>query len=123
MSKNKDVNDNDKPEIELIELGKIGVDSGTMMMCDPCYVMGGMTKDWKTICKEMKGMVFGKNISLNDNDFADGVIFRTGLGDGNYAVTLEIVNRGKWGKRVKSATITFIEDEDLTEMKDEKGDV
>jgi hypothetical protein len=100
---------------ETIKLGRIGVDSGTMMLCDPCYVIGKETKDWTTVCEELKQMEEGLILNVNDHNFANGAIFSTG-GDGSFPVELEVVDLGKrQGKRVVSAKITFIEKNELHE--------
>ena len=97
-----------KPEIEIVELGRIHVDTATMMMVDPMYVYDPEWVD--QIGDQLRGLEFGRCISLNNSSV---VMIRTGFGDGSYRVTLEIVDCGKRGKRVKSSTITFIEDEEL----------
>ena len=103
---------NKTKNVETYEIGKIGVDSGTMMLCDPSYVMGSdtKTKEWNEVCDNLSDMKFGKYIRLNKKNFADGVMFETGFGDGSYPVTIDVVDCGKSGKRVKSATITFIDE-------------
>jgi len=111
--------------VETIELGTVGVDSGTMMLCDPCYVMGRdtETKEWGEVIDEMyskdrtRNHKFGQELNLNNNDFANGVVFDTGFGDGTYDVTIDVVDLGKWGgKKVKSATITFFTEEEVEDL-------
>ena len=102
-------------ETKTIQLGRIGVDSGTMMLCDPSYALGAKpngyskTKDWSSVCQELAQMEEGLILELNDHNFANGAIFSTG-GDGSFPVELEVVDLGKrQGKRVVSAKITFME--------------
>jgi hypothetical protein len=109
-----------KIETEIIELGHIGVDSGTMMLCDPCYVMGRDTKSWENVCNEIKDGREGMILRVNDSDYADGSVFSTGFGDGSYPVEIEVGDFGELGKRVVSAKITFIDDEEMSEMSDLK---
>ena len=109
-------------------LGTIGVDSGTMMFCDPCYVIEEMNKleeeyfstnppiDWEEFCKTrlvtLKEGVNGSVVNLNNDSYADGAIMNTGFGDGAYQVEIEEGDFGEFGKRVVSAKITFIEPHD-----------
>jgi hypothetical protein len=103
---------------EIIELGNISVDSGTMMLCDPCYIFQDeKTKSatWSDFIDRMRsngmdGDEKGCVLNLNDHDFANGSVFSTGFGDGSYPVEIEVGDFGKWGKRVVSAKITFIDD-------------
>ena len=116
-----------KVTTEIIELGRIGVDSGTMMLCDPCYIFQDeKTKSatWSDFIDRMNlnGMDGNKKgcvLSLNDHDFANGSVFSTGFGDGSYPVKIEVGDFGKWGKRVVSAKITFIDDEEMSEYEDD----
>ena len=120
-----------KPQIETktISLGTIGVDSGTMMFCDPCYVIKKLNNleeeyfdsesplDWEEFCEtrlsSFNESSSGSVVRLNDYDFADGAIMHTGFGDGCYEVEIEEGDFGDFGKRVVSAKITFIQPKDL----------
>ena len=119
-------------ETERYQVGTVGVDSGTMMMCDPCYafskrennegkLIGNDIKTYDEILDDYKegGFIFGKElgmpIKINSDNFADGVVFSTGFGDGVYPVTIDVVDCGEYGTRVKSATITFIQDDEVSE--------
>ena len=100
------------------------------MLCDPCYaftkrknsegkLIGDDIKTYDEILDDYKtngfmtAETFGMPIKMNKQNFADGVVFSTGFGDGVYPVTIDVVDCGESGKRVKSATITFIEDDEL----------
>jgi hypothetical protein len=83
-------------------IGTCGVDSGMLMVGDPCYFIGDQTtiharcKDWKTACKE----VFCKgDVALNRDAPMDvyglGVAIATTHGDGCYPVYLETTKSGK----------------------------
>jgi len=120
-----------KPQIETetISLGTIGVDSGTMMFCDPCYVIKKLNNleedysnsesplDWEEFCETRLSSLYessnGSVVRLNDYDYADGAIMNTGFGDGSYKVEIEEGDFGDFGKRVVSAKITFIQPKDL----------
>jgi len=109
-------------------LGTIGVDSGTMMFCDPCYVIRELNNleeeycnsdsplDWEEFSATRLSALYegnGSVVSLNDYNFADGAVMHTGFGDGCYEVEIEEGDFGKFGKRVVSAKITFIQPKDL----------
>lgn len=71
-------------------LGYIGVDSGTVMVVDPCYVVPDADWDaWHHEYKDKDGF---------DNYFAEmesgGIAVNTAHGDGQYAVEARRDNRG-----------------------------
>ncbi len=47
------------------------------------------------------------------------VAFQSGMGDGHYNVFAEIIDTGKYGKRVKKVWVELITDEQLEEMRNE----
>jgi hypothetical protein len=100
-----------------IELGEISVDAGLCWIGDPCYVMGddatSRVTDWAAFCEKLNVETQHFSAPLGKST---GFAVSTGYGDGSYPVTAEIQDCGAWGPRVKSVTITFIEDE-----KEEKG--
>ena len=107
-------------ECELV--GYVGVDSDQMMLGDPCYFDewggGDFTSagedappngafDYDGACRatlaEAKAGVLGNGMSI---------VCRSGFGDGQYPVYIEISDEGDWGQRVKSMTIVFIDDQE-----------
>ena len=99
-------------------LGKFGVDSGQVLIIDPCYV----DSEWKQNSK--------KGTGLDDGTYGDccrltlskkqggvlkykmghkglGVVSSTGYGDGEYPVYAIISDEGKFGKRIKELRIIF----------------
>ena len=58
--------------VRKVNLGGIGVDTGTMMVCDPCYVIGKETESWKEFCdKKLDGGYYENNgdiFSLSKTD-------------------------------------------------------
>lgn len=102
-------------------LGKIGVDSGQILVCDPCYL-----SDWKD------GEVdFEKKEPQNHYDEAckittkegddkqggeilisgvagTGVVACSGLGDGEYEVWGYYTKLGDWGERIAKIEISFL---------------
>ena len=83
-----------------VKIGHCGVDSGMLMVGDPCYFVGGDTtihercKDWSTACKE----VFCKDEQRRDTPmdvYGLGVAIATTHGDGCYPVYLETTKAGR----------------------------
>ena len=110
-----------------IHLGTVGVDSGTLMITDPCYVVGD---DWNETHYEryvVKGETMGSvlvklntppmNIGGEKNKKFKGhhVIFPSGLGDGVYDVYAYRRKLGKFGERTTKVEIVMISDEEAAE--------
>ena len=116
-----------KIPLRTVKLGSIGVDTGTMMFCDPCYVIGKETGSWEEFCEKKYDSEFdeknGDIVSLSKTDFSNGAVFHTGFGDGAYQVELEVGDFGEWGERVISANITFITQEDIEKMEEREEQV
>ena len=103
-------------------IGSIGVDSGQMMLCDPCYVKDfvnteplDLTNNGEKYTGEFS---YGGacNATLSDKSagiLEDGIaaVCSTGFGDGSYNVYVTYSNEGGWGKRVSEMRIVFIGDE------------
>lgn len=107
-------------------IGHIGVDSGQVIITDPCYLKNFDSDDGEfapdasdrqtpehadysyagacnvTLAKPQAGIIgVGR----------DGAVCSSGFGDGAYPVYVEYSDEGEWGTRVKSMTIVFIDDE------------
>jgi hypothetical protein len=106
-------------------IGHVGVDSGRMMLCDPCYIESSWVQDndfasdasdqekpvntdfsyagacEATLAKVSAGILGG----------GLGAVCSTGFGDGTYPVYVEYSDEGDWGRRVKRMVIEFISDE------------
>jgi hypothetical protein len=117
-------------------IGDIGVDSGQIMICDPCYIESsweddndfspGSSKREKpentnfsyagacetTLAKSQAGII-GPGL---------GAVTSSGFGDGRYPVYVEFSDEGAWGRRVKSMTIVFIDDSEQESDEDEACD-
>lgn len=76
-------------------LGEVAVDSGLLLVIDPCYIFND--KEWKTICKEghKDGGDIGQEIldmlmkrikKTHCENEKTALVFRTEFGDGSYAV-------------------------------------
>lgn len=68
-------------------LGRIGVDSGTIMFIDPCYLVP--KEDWTNFCMEYESKEVGRSAKMN----CGGIAVTTAHGDGQYAV------KGRYNKR------------------------
>jgi len=117
-------------------IGHVGVDSGQMMLCDPCYVsqfasndsdfdFGASDRDKPlntafsyagacetTLAKSQAGVI-GNGL---------GAVTSSGFGDGSYPVYVEFSDEGAWGRRVKSMTIVFIDDSEQESEENETCD-
>jgi hypothetical protein len=103
-----------KEETKLI--GHIGVDAGLCWIGDPCYIMGDDASNrvinWSDFCNSLDGPhPTMKSFNYTAGHEGLGVCVSTGFGDGTYPVHAVISDEDDWGKRIKSVTITFIEDE------------
>ena len=103
-------------------IGSISVDSGQMMLCDPCYLSSWINNDFdNTVHKGMQKsgeFEFSYNgacaATLSEDQAGilgglDAAVCSTGLGDGVYAVFIEVADMGNWGHRVSKMEIIFIE--------------
>lgn len=107
-------------------IGHIGVDSGQMLLTDPCYI--------DSIWEKVDELDFGEadenghHTETGETNYNGAcrasmsarqagilghgamAVCSSGLGDGSYPVYVEYSDEGAWGKRIKSMTIVFIED-------------
>jgi len=84
--------------------GQCGVDSGQIIMVDPCYVEDGL--NYEEVCR----------VTLGDQRSgpADaGVAMSSGYGDGSYNVYVRFHDTGAWGWRVTAAIIDFDDEVEL----------
>lgn len=113
---------------QVVTMGRVSVDSGHLMLTDPCYVLPKENSaDNKKIWEEFLAKASENEGWNRDKDkpgspvlkLDDGLVmaFPTGLGDGSYMVTAEIEWVGSWGWRTKSVTIHLLDDPD--ELDDE----
>jgi hypothetical protein len=108
-------------------IGYVGVDSGQIMITDPCYIDSQWTSHGDNFSHEpdSKGLYpfdYGGACSATLSDeqagalrFAmghegAGVVTSAGFGDGSYPVYATFSDEGEWGTRVKSIRVEFIED-------------
>jgi len=112
------------------QIGIVGVDSGQILICDPCYI----DSEWEHLKNEVdsneifdpahKGkfnyggccqatMKEGGQLNYNLGHAGAGVAVPSGFGDGGYPVIAKIKNYGTEKNpdfRVKEVLIKFIED-------------
>ena len=115
---NKKQNKTSKKECEKwVKIGMVGVDSGTLMIADPCYVEGD---DWceKDYQKWIVNTSDKKSVQIKEGlNKAKAVAFSSGFGDGVYNVTALIHDYKEYGKRIKEVRITLITDKECKMMK------
>ena len=93
-------------------IGDCYVDAGIIWIVDPCYVMGRDTTSyvdqWGDFCDKLWSTGHNSDNYSAPLGTGTGIAIASGYGDGRYPITIEASKDG----RVKSATITFIGDED-----------
>lgn len=119
----------DTVRMEVKYIGSVAVDSGQLMVCDPCYING---ERWSHIGfnpskADDEGMypfdyngACGATLSEKhfgalkfDNDIAGaGVAFSSGYGDGIYPVYATLVHDEMWGTRIAKVEILMIDIEE-----------
>jgi len=69
--------------LKRVLIGKIGVDSGQIMIVDPCYIA-----NHKMISDKSKWNKFNeaRNFDLDIQEMCSGIVSRTRSGDGEYSV-------------------------------------
>jgi len=104
---------------EWVKIGVVGVDSGQLMVCDPCYV----DREWR--CEDFTKAKANENFSYNavchktlkrmfgQLKFVRGhsgvaVAFATGVGDGCYPVFARVAEVPGFGRRVCEVKILFV---------------
>lgn len=106
-------------------VGHVDVDAGIVMVGDPCYTIGqdasSAIPTWSDMCDKLfnpgNEVVTESGVRHVVKPFRDGhegagIVVPAGLGDGTYPVYIETVDMGTWGKRVKSLTVVFIDDDE-----------
>jgi hypothetical protein len=111
-------------------IGYCAVDSGQIMLTDPCYLSDwedddafSVREDLNQACKEdaaesypyTYGGACAGSCNLDQaGQFEDkaGVVVSSGIGDGVYPVYVEYIDTGFAGRRVKSVTIDFWQHEE-----------
>ena len=105
---------------EKVLLGYVAVDSGMLIVTDPCYLKmfnnneGSIEKtpdgeySYLGCCKATLSPDQGGQLMFETGNDGAGVAFSTGVGDGYYPVYAEYVE--SWGRRIGRITIEFFEE-------------
>ena len=110
------------PTVEQTEVaGAVGVDSGLLLIGDPCYIDKGF--DYKRLVDEVYAggvMAPARDLEfLPDPEQRPGgntVVFPPGLGDGLYEVDVIREDLSGWGNRVVAVVIRCMEREEIEEI-------
>jgi hypothetical protein len=136
-----------KPPYRVEKLGTVTIDTGTLMLLDPCrinalaatqdrdgfldsplypddYLRPNTRADDSVLSKQILDPATPAKVpdpqKLSDYGTTAGnaLSLHTGLGDGEYTVTAEIVNYGGlWGERIAAIHIRFVDAADIAEAK------
>ena len=79
--------------------GEVGVDSGHMILVDPCYVSGGCDTDscYEATTDDATGCGLGHPYQALTE--GSGMVTQTGIGDGVYPVYVCRRDMAGWGER------------------------
>ena len=96
-----------------IRLGRVDVNSGQLVIIDPCYIDGDLAEE-DIYHQASAATEYETGGQLNHRGGAPGlaVAFSSGFGDGEYEVHATIRDFGVLGERVVKVEIDLIPDED-----------
>lgn len=91
-------------------LGIAGVDSGQLLIIDPCYL--DSWKDGDYVPEKEADNDYHRACEITQNkemggSIKGGVVLSTGYGDGAYPVEVEYSDEGDFGVRIRSVKIKF----------------
>lgn len=92
-------------------VGQCGVDSGQMMLVDPCYILD--KTDYEKLLNHRN-----KQGNMNTTSFKQGIISNTWCGDGNYHVYQQKDKDGRVERLLIDFTTTYGFDDDNPNMHD-----
>ena len=117
-------------------IGYVGVDSGQIIITDPCYAVGDGFIDerdqggeldfdaqlesglypysYSGACSATTSEDSAGSMAYKAGHEGAGVVASSGFGDGSYPVYVEYSDEGDWGVRVKSMTVEFINGEETS---------
>ena len=93
-------------------VGTIGVDSGGIVITDPCYVKE-MFLDWDKHCEDYSVWSDGHKKRTCQDPQKSMLFSSAGFGDGEYAVYARFFDEGDWDNRVAELRVVFIEEPGL----------
>jgi hypothetical protein len=86
-------------------IGEVCIDSGTIMLCDPCRA-DEVTDWWNDYCEKTDLNKSPDSVEINGRkEFPIGVVTRTGIGDGRYAVEARYETNPDFGERCAEVRI------------------
>jgi len=106
---------------EKIKLGVVGVDSGQLLITDPCYIDSEWEEEefsnkkpknfsYNACCKKTLAEKINGQLNYKLGHAGVGVVFSSGLGDGVYDVIATVKDCGQFGKRISKVEIILIDD-------------
>ncbi len=98
-----------------IKLGVVGVDSGHLLICDPCYLDCHSSLKFENITGAL-GLNSGNpkkwqkfaQLKYDLGHVGAGVVFESGLGDGVYEVWAKVGKVNGLGERIKEVIVKLI---------------
>tara|TARA_Y100000592_G_scaffold57206_1_gene89598 strand:+ start:313 stop:765 length:453 start_codon:yes stop_codon:yes gene_type:complete len=107
-------------EMKKIHLGRVAVDSGQLMITDPCYIKDFKDNEFTSEYKDKLDTSYSYNGSCSLTCYTKemggelgnglGISFASGLGDGSYSVFAYIKDLEGWGRRVHKIEIVLIDE-------------
>ncbi len=87
------------------KLGVVGVDSGQLVVIDPCCIedicRDGVQAFYKAACGVRANVYQGGQVNYAHGDAGLAVAFASGFGDGTYEVFAHYIDAGdSWGERI-----------------------
>jgi len=85
-------------------IGFVGVDSGTLMVIDPCYATDFKDKDYDEFVVDKSRDKFTQ-VPFQHGHVGRAVVFSSGCGDGLYKVKAKFETLKDWGERITEVRI------------------
>ena len=108
-------------------IGHVAVDSGQLMLCDPCYLDKWQdNEEWEKVTADESGLYplsynGACGATLSDDRYGQlkfnlghegaAVAFASGLGDGFYPVYATIIEDGLWGRRIAEVKVVMMQED------------
>ena len=97
---------------ERIRLGEVGVDSGQLLVIDPCYLaQWDHERLYDEVCR-ITTEDFGGQLEYAPGRPGLAVAFSSGFGDSAYEVWATVRDFGPWGRRLARVEIDLLGEED-----------
>ena len=108
-------------------IGYVAVDSGQLMLCDPCYLNEWQNNEewaresadedrlypfsYNGCCGATMGDYQYGQLKFNGGNAGAGVTFASGFGDGFYPVYAKFTEDEFWGRRISEVRVVMIQEE------------